>query len=104
MISYDKVESMKIFQMPPFKKYVKKLPRHLQQVVLDAVEDVVASTEIGENKKGDLEGFHVYKFRMGRQLILMAYKIENDYLVLYQAGPHENFYRDLKNYLKETWR
>jgi len=47
---------MIIFQMPRFKKYVKKLPRHLQQVILDAVEDVLADTEIGELKKGDLEG------------------------------------------------
>jgi len=38
---------------------------------------------------------------MGCQLILMAYKVENDSLVLYQAGPHENFYKNLKKYLKE---
>jgi len=93
---------MKVFQMARFKKYVKKLPRHFQQVILDAVEDVVANTEVGEPKKGDLEGIQVYKFTMSRQLILMAYKVENDCLVLYQAGPHENFYRDLKKYLKET--
>jgi len=31
---------MKIFQMPRFKKHVKKLPRHFQQVILDAVEDI----------------------------------------------------------------
>ena len=90
--------------MSPFRKYVKKLPRHLQQVVLDAVEDILSNTALGESKKGDLEGFRVYKFRMGRQLILMAYRVENDSLVLYQAGPHENFYGDLKDYLKETWR
>ena len=95
---------MKILQMPPFKKYVKKLPRHLQQVILDAVEDVLADTEIGESKKGDLEGIHVYKFSMGRQLTLMAYRVENDSLVLYQTGPHENFYRDLKKYTKEAGR
>lgn len=74
---------MKIFQMPPFKKYVKKLPRHIQQVVLDAVEDIVANPTIGESKKGDLEGFRVYKFSMGRQLTLMAYKLENDSLILF---------------------
>ena len=78
------------------------LPRHFQQVILDAVEDVLTNTEVGEPKKGDLEGIQVYKFTMGRQLILMAYKVENDSLVLYQTGPHENFYRDLKKYLKET--
>ena len=35
---------MKVLQMPRFKKYVKKLPRHLQQVILDAVEDVLSDT------------------------------------------------------------
>ena len=57
--------------------------------------------EANELKKGDLAGFRVHRFTMGRQLILMAYKVENDSLVLYQAGPHENFYKNLKKYLKE---
>jgi len=92
---------MEILQMPRFKNYVKKLPRHFQQVILDAVEDIVANIEVGELKKGDLAGFRAHKFTMGRQLILMAYKIENDSLLLYQAGPHENFYKNLKKYLKE---
>jgi mRNA interferase RelE/StbE len=95
---------MKIIQMPPFKKHVKRLPRHLQQVLLDAVEDVLADTAIGESKRGDLEGFRVHKFTMGRHLTLMAYRAENDSLIFYQAGPHENFYRDLRKYLKETRR
>jgi mRNA-degrading endonuclease RelE of RelBE toxin-antitoxin system len=92
---------MEVFHMPRFKKYVKKLPRHFQQVILDAVEDVLADTEVGEIKKGDLKGFRVHRFTMGRQLTLMAYKVENDSLVLYQVGPHENFYKSLKKYLKE---
>jgi mRNA-degrading endonuclease RelE of RelBE toxin-antitoxin system len=92
---------MKVFQMPRFKKYVKKLPRHLQQIILDAVEDTLTDTEIGELKKGDLNGFRVHKFTMGNQLILMAYKVESDSLILYQVGPHENFYKNLKRYLKE---
>jgi mRNA-degrading endonuclease RelE of RelBE toxin-antitoxin system len=92
---------MQVFQMPRFKRYIKKLPRHFQQVVLDAVEDVLANPEVAELKKGDLEGFRVHKFIMVRQLTLMAYKLENDSLVLYQVGPHENFYRNLKKYLRE---
>ena len=39
---------MKIFQMLRFKNYVKKLPRHFQQVILDAVEDVMANPDAGE--------------------------------------------------------
>jgi len=92
---------MKVIQMPRFKKYVKKLPRHLQQIILDAVEDTLTDTEIGELKKGDLNGFRVHKFAMGNQLTLMAYKVESDSLILYQVGPHENFYKNLKRYLKE---
>ena len=92
---------MNILQMPRFKKYAKKLPRHLQQIILDAVEEILDDTEIGELKKGDLNGFRVHKFKMGHQLILMAYKIESDSLIFYQAGPHENFYKNLKKYLKE---
>ena len=87
--------------MPRFKKYVKKLPRHFQQVILDEVEDVLANPGVDELKKGDLAGFRVHKFTMNRQLTLMAYKAENDFLVLYQVGPHENFYKNLKRYLKE---
>jgi len=86
--------------MSRFKNYVKKLPRHFQQVILDAVEDIMANPDIGELKKNDLAGFRVHKFTMGRQLILMAYKVENYSLVLYQVAPHENFYKNLKKYLK----
>jgi len=39
--------------MPRFKKYVKKLPRHFQQVILDEVEDVLVNPGVGELKKGD---------------------------------------------------
>jgi len=91
---------MEVFQMAQFKNHVKKLPRHFQQIILDAVEEILANPEVGELKKGDLAGFRVHKFTMGRQLTLMAYKVENDSLVLYQAGPHENFYKNLKKYLK----
>jgi len=51
MIRYDNYV-MKIFQMPRFKKHVKKLPRHFQQVILDAVEDILANPDAGELKKG----------------------------------------------------
>lgn len=66
------------------------------------MEDVLADPDIGELKRGDLTGFRVNKFTMNRQLTLMAYKAENDLLLLYQVGPHENFYSNLKRYLKVT--
>ena len=68
---------------------------------MDTVEEVLIDPKLGQLKKGNLEGFRVHKFTMGRQLTLIAYKVENDSLVLYQVGPHENFYKNLKRYLKE---
>jgi mRNA-degrading endonuclease RelE of RelBE toxin-antitoxin system len=93
---------MKIFQMPKFKKFAKKLPRHLQQVLLDAVEDVISQTDLGELKKGDLSDFRVHKFTMDRKLILLAYKVDSESLTFYQAGPHENFYKNLKKYIQQN--
>ena len=87
--------------MPLFKRSAKKLPRHLQQVVLDAVEDIAANPEIGESKKGDLGNFKVHKFLLNRQLTLLAYIYEPDNITLYMLGPHENFYKRLKKYIKK---
>jgi len=78
---------MKVFQMPRFKKYAKKLPRHLQQVILDAVEDVLSDTEVGELKKGNLNGFRVHKFTIGHQLLLMAYKVESEFPYILPGWP-----------------
>ena len=66
---------MKVFQIPRFKNYAKKRPRHFQQVILDTVEDVLANPVVGRLKKADLEGFRVHKFTMVRQFTLMAYKV-----------------------------
>ena len=46
----------------------------------------------------DPSGIQVYKFKMVKQLTLLAYKFVEDeiQLVLLDLGSHENFYRDLK--------
>lgn len=87
--------------MPRFKKTVKKLPRPFQQIILDAIEDIIANPDRGEPKKSDLEGIRVHKFMLNRQLTLLAYKSDRDSIIFYQVGAHENFYKNLKNYIKE---
>jgi hypothetical protein len=54
--------------------------------------------DIGEMKKGDLNGIQVYKFKMVKQLTLLAYEYDSGVLTLtlLALGTHENFYRDLK--------
>jgi len=84
----------------------------LQLAIEDAVEDVCENPEIGEAKVGDLVGIWVYKFRFNRQEYLVAYRppslaakqqgvgVELLMIDFYQVGSHENFYEELKRYLK----
>ncbi|MDE2417784.1 MAG: type II toxin-antitoxin system RelE/ParE family toxin [Burkholderiales bacterium] len=97
---------------PPFSRFVKKSHKPLQLAIEDAVDEVCVDVTIGEAKVGDLAGIRVYKFKFNRQEYLMAYRppaagevvdlstIEWLTIDFYQVGLHENFYDDLKRYLK----
>ena len=89
---------MKILQKPTFQKVYKKLHSNQKKVVDDAVKTIVSDPLCGESKIGDLTGISVYKFKMVRQLTLLAYTYEDKTitLTLLALGTHENFYRNLK--------
>jgi hypothetical protein len=98
---------------PPFAKFVKKQVLPLQLAIEDAVENILKDPAIGEQKSGDLKGVFVYKFRQNKVEYLVAYRPRTDedtpttraavellYIDFYQVGTHENFYDELKTYLK----
>ena len=93
---------MNVFYRSVFKKFVKKQHRAFQLAIEDAVEYIENNPDIGETKKGDLSGFKVYKFLFHKQEYLIAYTQQSDTIVFYMIGTHENFYRDLKHYIKEV--
>jgi hypothetical protein len=84
-----------------FRRFVKKQSLPLQLVVQDEVDRIITDPDIGEGKKGNLTGFRVHKFRFHRQEYLIAYEAGDEHLLFIMIGPHENFYRDLKNYQRE---
>ena len=89
---------MKVLFTNTFERAAKKLPRkHISQVE-DAIDDITKKPLAGEAKKGDLSGVYVYKFRINKQLSLIAYTYDepNKTITLLSLGSHENFYRDLK--------
>ena len=92
---------MEAFYKPPFKKFVKKQARPLQLSIEDEIEKIIENHTIGETKKGDLQGFRVHKFTIKKQKLLIAYRITETDILFYMIGSHENFYRNLKKYLKE---
>jgi hypothetical protein len=55
---------------------------------------------IGDEKKGYLKGIFVRKFKIKTTEYLLAYRMAGEDLELIMIGPHENYYRDLKRYLK----
>ena len=63
-----------------------------------AIQAITSNPSIGEKKKGDFKGVYVYKFRMVKQQILLAYTYQKRtcILILLTFGAHENFYRNLK--------
>ncbi len=91
---------MKVFQSRSFAKKVKKLTA-AEKSRLDAeIREIIANPQIGVEKKGDLRGIYIHKFKIKTSLYLLAYRFTKDSLELIMLGPHENYYRDLKKQLK----
>ena len=92
---------MNPFYKPPFKKFVKKQARPLQLSIEDEIEKIIENPKMGEIKKGDLREFRVHKFAFKKQTLLIAYQVFTNEILFYLVGPHENFFCNLKRYLKE---
>ncbi len=80
-----------------FNKAIKRLHTNQKKELDDAIVEIMKNASIGESKKGDLRGVQVHKFKMNKQLTLLAY-IQRSSVEIYLIafGSHENFYRDLK--------
>jgi len=91
---------MKIYQSRLFEKKVKKLPKQEKKILDQEINKIANNPSIGDEKKGDLRGIFVHKFKVKTMMYLLAYRIIENNLELIMIGPHENYYRDLKNYLK----
>lgn len=85
--------------MPLFKKVYKKLHKDQRDKINAAILAIIENPKIGEEKKGDLAGVYVYKFKMHHQEYLLAYEWDPLNRLLLALGVHENFYRNLKKLL-----
>ena len=93
---------MNILYKSAFRKFVKKQARGFQLAIEDETKRIKKEPRIGKKKKGDLSESRVYKFKFRGQEYLMAYKIESKGLIMYMIDTHENFYNNLKRYMKEV--
>jgi mRNA-degrading endonuclease YafQ of YafQ-DinJ toxin-antitoxin module len=92
---------MKIYQSRSFERTVKKFNKQEKNELDNEIKQIIQNLLIGTEKKGDLRGVFVHKFNLQNQLYLLSYRfIKEESLELIMIGPHENYYRDLKSYLK----
>jgi len=91
---------MKIYQSRSFEKTVKKFTKVEKDSLDHEIRIIAENPDVGEEKKGDLKGVFVHKFKLKTTQYLLAYRKANEELELIMIGSHENYYRDLKQYLK----
>ena len=91
---------MKIIQSRSFERKVKKFTKPQKKKLDSEIKKIIDNPSIGTEKKGDLRGVYVHKFKIHALQYLLAYRFNKKNLELIMIGPHENYYRDLTNYLK----
>ena len=91
---------MKVTQSPSFYRFIKKIDKKFKAEIDKQIHAIIATPSIGEEKKGDLQGVLIHKFKHLKTLYLIAYRNTTNELQLVMIGTHENFYRDLKGYIK----
>ena len=91
---------MKILQSRSFKRKVKKFTKREKNKLDEQIRKIMDNPFIGSEKKGDLRGVYVHKFKLQTVQYLMAYRFINENLELIMIGPHENYYRDLEKYVR----
>ena len=89
----------------PFVQFVKKQSKPFQAAIEDEILRISENPEVGKLKVGDLTGIRVYKFKFNQQEYLIAYShhaktVELLLIDFHKIGTHENFYTELKKYLK----
>jgi mRNA interferase RelE/StbE len=91
---------VKVYQSRSFEKKIKKMTKSEKDSLDREIKRIADDPNIGEEKKGDLRSVFVHKFKLKTIQYLLAYRKVGDDLELVIIGPHENYYRDLKQYLK----
>lgn len=90
--------------LPPAAKFLKKLKdKKLKTLYREAIDKIRENHTIGEAKSGDLSGVYGYDIFYNKTNYELAYTVgyvENKVIVVIMAGTRENFYEELKRYLK----
>lgn len=90
--------------LPPAAKFLKKLKdKNLKLLFREAIDKIREDHTIGELKSGDLTGIYCYDIFYNKTNYELAYKplyVGDKLIVVIMAGTRENFYEEIKRYMK----
>jgi len=93
---------MRILQSRTFEKRVRRFRKQEKKILDQQVKKITEDPGIGQEKRGELRGVFVHKFKIHSTQYLLAYRLRDaDTLELVMIGPHENYYRDLTIYRRK---
>ena len=92
--------------LPPAAKFLKKLKdKKLKALYQETIDKICEDHLAGELKTGDLAGVYGYDIYYNKTNYELAYTVEyveDKVIVVIMAGTRENFYDQLKQYMKNT--
>ena len=90
--------------LPPAAKFLKKLKdKKLKLLYQEAIDKIREDHTVGEARSGDLSGIFGYDIFYNKTNYELAYRVEyveNKMIIVIMAGTRENFYNELKRYIK----
>lgn len=95
---------MKLLFSPAAEKYLRKLKdKNLLNRLKEALRKISQNPQIGEPKSGDLTGLLGVDVYYNKTNYEIAYRFKDDDTVLViLVGTRENFYNELKQYIKKS--
>lgn len=94
----------KLIILPPAARYLKKIKeKPLKAAFQKALDEIIKNPYAGEPKTGDLAGIFCCDIYYNKTNYELAYTIieeGNSTVVVILAGTRENFYEELKRYMK----
>ena len=90
--------------LPPAAEFIKKLKdKKLKAIYQEAIDRIREDHTVGEAKTGDLSGVYGYDIYYNKVNYELAYTVEylkDKIIVVIMAGTRENFYDQLKSYMR----
>lgn len=94
----------KLIILPPAARFLKKLKeKPLIDLFKQTIDSILGNPTIGDAKSGDLSGIYscdIFYNKTNYELAYTLIETPNETVVIVLAGTRENFYDELKRYMK----